>query len=74
MYSVTIALTSCSCLKPIRLCKKGAIRLSGITSVSYGTYSTFAMISGNRAVSDGVVRRLIEGLGWPHYDTQVVFP
>ena len=26
------------------------------------------------AVSDGVVRRLIEGLGWPRYDTQVVFP
>ena len=26
------------------------------------------------AISDGVVRRLIEGLGWPRYDTQVVFP
>ena len=26
------------------------------------------------AISDGVVRRLIEGLGWPRYDTRVVFP
>ena len=26
------------------------------------------------AISDGVVRRLIESLGWPRYDTQVVFP
>ena len=26
------------------------------------------------AISYGVVRRLIEGLGWPRYDTQVLFP
>ena len=26
------------------------------------------------AISDGVVRRLIEALGWPPYETQIVFP